>query len=68
MLVHLCDECGKPSINRIAADDDIETVLKIFERAQELNLNTMSTLAQSGVTVLDAGQHLLVREQLLGRN
>jgi hypothetical protein len=68
MLVHLCKECGKPSINRIAADDDIETVLEVFEKARELDLHTKSTLARSGVTILDAAQHLLVHEQLLGRN
>jgi hypothetical protein len=68
MLVHLCDECGKPSINRIAADDDIETVLKVFERSRELEMSTKSTLARSGVTILEAGHHLLVHEQLLGRN
>jgi hypothetical protein len=31
MLVHLCRECGKVSINRLAADDDPEKVLEIFE-------------------------------------
>ena len=68
MLVHVCDECGKPSINRIAADDDIETVLKVFERSQKLDLRTKSTLTQGGVNILEAGHLLLVREQLLGRN
>jgi DNA-directed RNA polymerase subunit RPC12/RpoP len=68
MLVHLCDECGKPSINRIAADDDFETVLEIFEGSRELDTGTKSTLTRSGVIILEAGRHLLVREQLLGRN
>jgi hypothetical protein len=68
MLVHLCDECGKPSINRIAADDDIETVLKVFERSRELEISTKSAFARSGVTILEAEHHLLVHEQLLGCN
>jgi len=68
MLVHLCVECGKPSINRIAADDDIETVLKVFNGSKKIDLDTKSALARDGVTMLEAGQHLLVRERLLGRN
>ena len=68
MLVHLCDECGKPSINRIAADDDLATVLEIFERSRELDTNTKSRLTRSGIVILETGHLLLVREQLLGRN
>jgi hypothetical protein len=68
MLVHLCDDCGKPSINRIAADDDLETVLKVFEGSRELDMRTKATLTQGGVSILEARHHLLVREQLLGRN
>lgn len=68
MLVHLCEECGKPSINRIAADDDLTTVLEIFERSGELDESTKSTLTQSGIVILEAGQLLSVREQLLGRS
>jgi RNHCP domain-containing protein len=68
MLVHLCDGCGKPSINRIAADDDVATVLETFERSRELDKDTKSTLTQSGIVILATGHLQLVREQLLGRN
>ena len=68
MLVHLCDECGKPSINRIAADDDVATVLEVFERSRELDQVTNSTLTQGGIVILETGHLLFVREQLLGRN
>ncbi len=68
MLVHVCDECGKPSINRIAADDDSAAVLEIFERSRELAEGTKSTLAQSGIVILETEHLLFVREQLLGRN
>ena len=68
MLVHVCDECGKPSINRIAADDDFEAVLEIFDRSRQLDYRARSILAQSGIVVLEPGDLLLVRERLLGRN
>lgn len=33
MLIHECAECGKLSINRIAADDLAERVLEVFARS-----------------------------------
>ena len=68
MLIHLCDECGKLSINRIAADDDIETVLEIFERSRKLDANMKSLLARAGITILEVEDGHLVRERLMGRN
>src|ERR1041385_5472097 len=35
MLVHQCIECGSPSINRIAADDDASTIIEIFQASVE---------------------------------
>jgi hypothetical protein len=67
LLVHLCGECSKLSINRIAADDDIATVLEIFEGSRELDKGTKSTLTQSGIAILETGHLPFVREQLLGR-
>ena len=68
MLIHVCNECGKLSINRIAADDDIETVLGIFEGSRQLDEKMKSLLARDGITVLEAGDGRLVRERLLGRS
>jgi hypothetical protein len=68
MLVHLCTDCGGLSINRIAADDDRAAVLEIFERSRRLEAPTRALLTQNGVSLLEAGQQGLVREQLFGRN
>ncbi len=67
MLVHVCDGCGKASINRIAADDDPATVLEMLARSQKLDQHIRSTLAQNAIVILDVGHVPLVREQLLGR-
>ncbi len=67
MLVHLCEECGKASINRIAGDDNLSAVLKLLESSRILDSGTKSTLAQSGIDILDADHLILVREQLFGR-
>jgi hypothetical protein len=68
MLIHLCDECGKLSINRIAADDDIETVLEIFEGSRKLDVEMKSLLTRAEITILEGADSRLVRERLLGRN
>src|SRR5512136_742535 len=36
MLIHLCAECRHLSINRIAADDDSQTVLTVFDDSSGL--------------------------------
>ena len=67
MLVHQCQDCGRISINRIAADDNVAAVLEIFDSSRQLDTCLMVALARSGVSILEAGQQLLVHEQLLGR-
>ncbi len=37
MLVHACSECGKVSLNRLAADDDPQAVLETFEASLALD-------------------------------
>jgi hypothetical protein len=68
MLVHQCQDCGRVSINRIAADDNVAAVLEIFEGSRQLDLNLMLVLTRSGISILEAGHQLLVHEQLLGRS
>ncbi len=68
MLVHLCDECGKASINRIAADDDIAAVLAVHRGSESLNSGTKRKLTQSGIVILEAADLASVREQLYGRD
>lgn len=66
MLAHLCLDCGKVSLNRIAADDDAQEILNVFE----------ACLAQRGAPtgpgdlnkarLLGAADAPLVRTRLLG--
>jgi hypothetical protein len=67
MLVHKCDDCGKLSINRIAADDDAGRVLALFEALPALDPATRSALSGSGIPLLEAADRSFVRRQLLGR-
>jgi hypothetical protein len=67
MLVHLCRECGKVSINRLAADDDPDKVLEIFENSLDLGEEHPLPAAWGGITPLQPSEIELVEVQLFGR-
>ena len=62
MLVHRCVECGKLSINRVAADDDDDAMLELIEQT------SLAELEAAGIQPLTATDLARVREQLFGRN
>lgn len=66
MLVHACAECGKLSINRIAADDDNELILEIFRQSRHLDACLRAALAHNGIIPLGAQHDHLVRRRLWG--
>ena len=59
MLVHLCIECGRMSLNRIAADDNVEKVWEIYTLSWEKQ-------SQGEIGMLDQHSVGLVRAQLYG--
>jgi len=67
MLVHECTECGTLSINRIAADDDPENILTIFQDSF-LYGHPMRQLCESqDISMLDAEATEMVCKQLYGQ-
>jgi hypothetical protein len=40
MLIHVCQDCGKVSLNRIAADDDVEKVIEVYTQSFKQDLST----------------------------
>ncbi len=66
MMIHQCVECGSVSINRIAADDDNETILAIFNGSLHLDPIAGSRISQSGIQALQAADLGLVRARLYG--
>ena len=67
MLVHECLECKALSINRIAADDDSETVMAVFEESLKLGHQIYSVCQQYGIAMLNAEATEIVHMQLYGR-
>ena len=66
MLVHHCTDCGKLAINRIAADDDSQAVLEIFESSLDLNQRQRLALVESGIQMLMHRDRPAVEMQLFG--
>jgi len=44
--VHKCAKCNKIGTNRIAADDDSDALLKVFEFSKNLKIKGIKTLSK----------------------
>lgn len=66
MLIHRCMGCGKLVINRVAADDDGDTILGLFARSQAPSPGLAAELALQGISILTAGDGELLRRRLFG--
>ena len=67
MLVHECTECKALSINRIAADDDSQTVIAIFQESIQLAHRIHILCQEYGIVLLKAKDTKIVYTQLYGR-
>jgi hypothetical protein len=65
MLVHACVDCATVSINRIAADDDPETILSVFQSS--FDIDQVGFYNQQGIVMLDAENDEVVHTQLFGQ-
>jgi hypothetical protein len=67
ILIHLCTECSRLSINRIAADDDPEIVFNNFEKSFRLGVQTQTRLDMTGIRAIPFAEGATVRTQLFGQ-
>ncbi|HKY55571.1 MAG TPA: RNHCP domain-containing protein [Anaerolineales bacterium] len=67
MLIHKCVECQAVSINRIAADDDAETVITVFHESFVLRHQIQTLRDAYGIIPLNATDIEMVYEQLYGQ-
>jgi hypothetical protein len=66
MLIHYCIECGKVSINRIAADDVPETLFEVFQASCEMDDRAYASFIGNNIQALTASDTDLVRLRLFG--
>ena len=68
MLIHECTECGSLSINRVAADDDSESILDVFKTSLQHSYQFRTRVETHGIIILNAEDDESVRSQLFGQN
>jgi hypothetical protein len=68
MLIHECMECGSLSINRIAADDDSDSILEVFNASLQNSDQLRARCEADGIAMLNAEHGEIVRRQLFGQN
>lgn len=66
MLIHRCTGCGKLVINRVAADDDADAILALFEGSLAMGPALAAELTLQGVAALTAADGELLRRRLFG--
>ena len=67
MLIHQCAVCEKLSINRIAADDDNEMVVKLFELSCRISGELAGYLRRASINWLREENEKEVHAQLFGK-
>ena len=65
MLIHKCIDCGCLSINRIATDDDPDSVMEAFHSSLELDRRLRRICQAQGIAILCDVE--IVAAQLFGR-
>lgn len=67
MLIHECEDCRDLSINRIAADDDLSTILSVYEISLSRGDHLQARMASQGILLLTEEHTQLVHLRLFGR-
>ena len=68
MLVHHCENCGKFAINRIAADDDAEAIVAVYQNSLQIDQHLHCLAVEDGITLLGSADRQIVDWRLFGQN
>jgi hypothetical protein len=68
MLVHRCEECGDLSINRIAADDDPQQLLAVFDQKPSSFQQLHQACLAEKITLLQSQDRLIIQAGLFGES
>src|SRR5215510_3613833 len=66
MLIHECTECESLSINRIAADDDSDSILDVFQDSFGRSYQQLQLCEEQGILLLGPEALRAVHIQLFG--
>jgi hypothetical protein len=68
MLIHQCSECRDLSINRVAADDDPDSILATFQDSFSHADQIFALCEEQGILMLGMEAGEMVYQQLYGIN
>jgi hypothetical protein len=68
MLIHECIECESLSINRIAADDNSDSIMDVFNESLFNGYQIRTKCEQHGILILEAAHKQMVVIQLCGHS
>jgi hypothetical protein len=68
MLIHECLGCGKLSINRIAADDNSEMLLSVFDHSDKVGSQLLERFEEQGIRLLGMSDLNIVLSRLFGNS
>ena len=68
MLILECIECGKVSLNRVAADDFSESLFEVYQSSRKMAPFIRRQFAVEGILTLRAADLSIVNARLFGRN
>jgi hypothetical protein len=68
MIIHRCEDCGQFAINRIAADDDTETIETLYRNSLNSAEQLHRRLADDGIMLLGEADRQIVESRLFGQN
>lgn len=67
MIVHECPKCNKISINRIAADDNPDEIIKLFNITLSINEELKNKLKLMGINVASDKDREEIENQIFGK-
>jgi len=67
MLIHVCTLCQKIVINRLAADDNTDRILCIFQNSENLKIAMKQALERQPIVLLNEEDRDEVEMQLFGK-
>jgi hypothetical protein len=67
MLLHQCSACSAFSINRIAADDDVDALVMVYESSLNLDLRIKAWFKKNDIHVLTKMDKSIIQAQLYGK-
>lgn len=66
MIIHFCQKCEKISINRIAGDDNPDSIIEVFKKSQLLDSFKLEKIKENNIDLLNKKNEKEILRQIFG--